>query len=170
MLSPSSREAWLEKEEENICENFYKMKESCFEAHKNCGNFCLLPWHWQIKLSMTPIFSLYTLQDRSGQRQELVGVVYDTNVLGFKGPRRMTVLLPGMNSEGRRIDYKAVSSHDGLIVRYKGKNLEGILAHHSGRNAEELAAAMDRDNFMSPQEAKDFGLIDHVVTRPDAQS
>ena len=55
------------------------------------------------------------------------------------------------------------------ILKMK-KNLEGILAHHSGRNAEELAAAMDRDNFMSPQEAKDFGLIDHVVTRPDPQS
>ncbi|MHC4377447.1 MAG: ATP-dependent Clp protease proteolytic subunit [Planctomycetota bacterium] len=55
------------------------------------------------------------------------------------------------------------------ILKMK-KNLEGILAHHSGRNAEELAAAMDRDNFMSPQEAKDFGLIDHVVTRPDTQS
>ncbi len=55
------------------------------------------------------------------------------------------------------------------ILKMK-KNLEAILAHHSGRSAEELAAAMDRDNFMSPQEAKDFGLIDHVVSRPDLQS
>lgn len=55
------------------------------------------------------------------------------------------------------------------ILKMK-KNLEGILAHHSGRSSEDLAAAMDRDNFMSPQEAKDFGLIDHVVTRPDTQS
>ena len=48
------------------------------------------------------------------------------------------------------------------------KNLEGILAHHSGRTPQELSDACDRDNFMSPQEAKDFGLIDHVVARPDA--
>ncbi len=30
------------------------------------------------------------LGDRSGNRQEIAGVLYDTNVLGFKGPRRMT--------------------------------------------------------------------------------
>ena len=53
------------------------------------------------------------------------------------------------------------------ILKMK-KNLEGILAHHSGRTPQELSDACDRDNFMSPQEAKDFGLIDHVVARPDA--
>ncbi len=53
------------------------------------------------------------------------------------------------------------------ILKMK-KNLEGILAHHSGRTAQELSDACDRDNFMSPQEAKDFGLIDHVVSRPEA--
>jgi len=50
------------------------------------------------------------------------------------------------------------------ILKMK-KNLEAILAGHSGRTQEELATACDRDNFMSPQEAKDFGLIDHVVSR-----
>ena len=54
------------------------------------------------------------------------------------------------------------------ILKMK-RNLEGILAHHSGRSPEELAEACDRDNFMSPEEAKDFGLIDHVVARPDAK-
>ena len=47
-----------------------------------------------------PVKSRSILQDRSSQRQELVGVLYDTNVLGFKGPRRMTVVLPGMSQEG----------------------------------------------------------------------
>lgn len=50
------------------------------------------------------------------------------------------------------------------IMKMK-KNLEGILAFHSGRSAEELAEACQRDNFMSPEEAKDFGLIDHIVAR-----
>ncbi|XP_040580920.1 protein king tubby 1 isoform X2 [Lepeophtheirus salmonis] len=67
------------------------------------------------------------LQDQTSQRKELVGILYDTNVLGFKGPRRMTVILPGMNAEGNRIEFKALSEHDGLIERYKSKNLEGIL-------------------------------------------
>ena len=30
------------------------------------------------------------LGDKAGGRQEITGVLYDTNVLGFKGPRRMT--------------------------------------------------------------------------------
>lgn len=29
-------------------------------------------------------------------RQELVAVIYDTNVLGFKGPRKMTAIVPGI--------------------------------------------------------------------------
>jgi ATP-dependent Clp protease protease subunit len=55
------------------------------------------------------------------------------------------------------------------ILKMK-KNLEGILAHHSGRTPEELSDACDRDNFMSPDEAKAFGLIDHVVSRPAEKS
>ncbi len=35
-------------------------------------------------------------------------MVYDTNVLGFKGPRRMTVILPGMNSDGQRVEFKVI--------------------------------------------------------------
>lgn len=52
------------------------------------------------------------------------------------------------------------------IMKMK-KQLEGIMAHHSGRTPEELSAACDRDNFMSPEEAKEFGLIDHIVARAD---
>lgn len=50
------------------------------------------------------------------------------------------------------------------ILKMK-KQLEGIMAHHAGRSAEELSEACERDNFMSPEEAKDFGLIDHIVAR-----
>lgn len=50
------------------------------------------------------------------------------------------------------------------IMKMK-KQLEHILATHSGRTDEELAKACERDNFMSPGEAKDFGLIDHIVAR-----
>jgi ATP-dependent Clp protease protease subunit len=52
------------------------------------------------------------------------------------------------------------------ILKLK-KRLEAIMAGHAGRTPEELAIACDRDNFMSPDEAKEFGLIDHVLT-PDS--
>lgn len=52
------------------------------------------------------------------------------------------------------------------ILKMKNQ-LEGILAHHAGRTPEELSDACERDNFMSPDEAKTFGLIDHIVARTD---
>ena len=59
------------------------------------------------------------------------------------------------------------------ILKMK-KQLEGIMAQHAGRTAEELSEACERDNFMSPEEAKEFGLIDHIVARvedgPEAAS
>ncbi len=47
------------------------------------------------------------------------------------------------------------------------RKLEDIIAHHTGRSAEEIAQATERDNFLSPEEAKEFGLIDHIVSRPE---
>uniref|UniRef100_A0A6P7G6T5 Protein king tubby n=1 Tax=Diabrotica virgifera virgifera TaxID=50390 RepID=A0A6P7G6T5_DIAVI len=41
------------------------------------------------------------LKDGVIPRQELASVIYDTNVLGFKGPRKMTVIIPGMVDEQR---------------------------------------------------------------------
>jgi ATP-dependent Clp protease protease subunit len=45
------------------------------------------------------------------------------------------------------------------------KKLEEILSEHSGKTAKEVAKATERDNFLSPEEAKKFGLIDHIVAR-----
>lgn len=39
----------------------------------------------------------------------------ETNVLGFKGPRKMTVILPGMTAEHQRVEFKASVEHDSLI-------------------------------------------------------
>ncbi len=45
--------------------------------------------------------------------------------------------------------------------------LEEILAHHSGKSGEEVAKATERDKFMSPEEALEFGLIDQIVARAE---
>jgi len=50
------------------------------------------------------------------------------------------------------------------ILKMK-KRLEEIIGQHTGKTAEQIAAASDRDNFMNPEEAKAFGLIDHIVSR-----
>ena len=46
--------------------------------------------------------------------------------------------------------------------------LNEIYAKHTGQEVDFIADAVDRDKFMSPEEAKEFGIIDEVVTsRPE---
>jgi len=51
------------------------------------------------------------------------------------------------------------------------KRLNGILSKHTGKSIDKVDKACDRDNFMSAQEAKEFGLVDEVVeSRKDVPS
>ncbi len=45
------------------------------------------------------------------------------------------------------------------------ERMNGILAENTGKSVEEVTAACERDNFMTAQEALDFGLIDRVIER-----
>jgi ATP-dependent Clp protease protease subunit len=42
--------------------------------------------------------------------------------------------------------------------------LNEIYANHTGQQIDVIADAVERDNFMSPQEAKEFGLVGEVVS------
>lgn len=53
------------------------------------------------------------------------------------------------------------------ILRLRDE-LNGILAHHTGQTKEKIAQDTDRDNYMSSEEAKAYGLIDEVVSRKPA--
>ncbi|MGI9456279.1 MAG: ClpP family protease [Aeoliella sp.] len=48
------------------------------------------------------------------------------------------------------------------------ETLDQILAHHTGKSAEEIAKARDRDYYLSAQDAVDFGLVDEIMTKPPA--
>jgi ATP-dependent Clp protease protease subunit len=43
------------------------------------------------------------------------------------------------------------------------RRLNEIYVKHTGQTLKKVEAALERDNFMSPEEAKDFGLIDEIV-------
>ena len=61
-----------------------------------------------------------------------------------------------------------IEIHARETLRIK-EELNRKLALHTGRSYEEIVQATDRDNFLSAEEAKAFGLIDEVLTkRPDA--
>ncbi|XP_025021413.1 tubby-related protein 1 [Python bivittatus] len=65
--------------------------------------------------------------DWSNVRQELAAVVYETNVLGFKGPRKMTVVIPGMNSDNERVPIRPRNDNDGLLVRWQNKIMDNLI-------------------------------------------
>ncbi|EDL22574.1 tubby like protein 1, isoform CRA_a, partial [Mus musculus] len=69
--------------------------------------------------------------DVGSLRQELAAVVYETNVLGFRGPRRMTVIIPGMNSDNERVPIRPRNASDGLLVRWQNKTLESLIELHN---------------------------------------
>jgi ATP-dependent Clp protease protease subunit len=52
------------------------------------------------------------------------------------------------------------------ILRMKDA-LNDILVRHTGRSVEDVHKDTDRDNFMSGVEAKDYGIVDHVITNRD---
>ena len=58
-----------------------------------------------------------------------------------------------------------IEIHAREILRLR-EELNGVLAHHTGQPIEVIAQDTDRDNFMSAQDAKSYGLIDEVLTRP----
>jgi ATP-dependent Clp protease, protease subunit len=41
--------------------------------------------------------------------------------------------------------------------------LNELLAQHTGRNIEQIEVETERDRYMSPQEAKDYGIVDEIV-------
>ncbi|OQR72558.1 tubby-related protein 3-like [Tropilaelaps mercedesae] len=65
--------------------------------------------------------------NREHARSEIGAIIYDTNVLGFKGPRKMTVLLPAVDDAMVRHSIRPSSDGDGLIERFRANRFEDVL-------------------------------------------
>lgn len=90
---------------------------------------------------------------------------------GTKGKRyclpnaRVMIHQPSGGAQGQATDIE-IQAREILKMR---KNLNEIYVEQTGQPLEAIERAVERDTFMSAQEAKDFGLIDHIVTeRPFA--
>ena len=77
---------------------------------------------------------------------------------------RIMVHQPSGGFQGQASD---ILRHAEDIMKVK-KRLNEIYVKHTGKDYETIEATLDRDHFMSAEEAKDFGLIDQVLAkRPD---
>ncbi len=63
----------------------------------------------------------------------------------------------GFQGQGTDIEIQARE-----VISLK-RRLEEIYAHHTGRPIDDISRDMERDFFMTPQEAKDYGIIDNVI-------
>ena len=86
---------------------------------------------------------------------------------GTKGKRyslpnsRKMVHQPSAGFQGQATD---IEIHANEVLSLK-KRLNEIYAKHTGKSVDEIKSALERDNFMTPDNAKSFGLIDKVVEK-----
>lgn len=76
---------------------------------------------------------------------------------------RIMIHQPLGGAQGQASDIRIQAEE---IIRIK-KRLNEILSFHTGQAIEQVEVDTDRDNFMSGEEAKAYGLIDHVVANRD---
>jgi len=86
---------------------------------------------------------------------------------GQKGKRfslpnsRIMVHQPSAGFQGQATD---IEIHANEVLSLK-KRLNEIYSNHTGKSPDEIKKALERDNFMTPESAKEFGLIDQVVKK-----
>ena len=85
---------------------------------------------------------------------------------GAKGKRialpnaEIMIHQPSAGTQGKVTDMEIDVEH---FLRTK-KNLNEILASNTGKTAEEVKAASERDHWMTAEEARSFGLVDKIIT------
>ena len=86
---------------------------------------------------------------------------------GAKGKRfslpnsRIMVHQPSAGFQGQATD---IEIHANEVLSLK-KRLNEIYSKHTGKPVDDIKTSLERDNFMTPDNAKDFGLIDKVVDK-----
>jgi ATP-dependent Clp protease protease subunit len=74
---------------------------------------------------------------------------------------RIMLHQPSGGSQGTAADIE-IQAREILFVR---ERMNQIYAANTGQTVDKIQEDLDRDRFMSPDEAKDYGLIDHVITK-----
>jgi len=111
---------------------------------------------------------------------QLIAPDVSTFCIGFAGSMGTVLLTAGAAGKRYSLPNATIHYHPALItgglagsapdieiharelLRLQDRNLD-ILSHHTGQPVEQLRADFQRDRFFTAEEAKEYGLIDHVV-------
>lgn len=74
---------------------------------------------------------------------------------------RIMIHQPSSGAQGTAADIEIQAKE----ILYARARLNQILANHTGQDVERIADDVDRDRFMSPDEAQEYGIIDNVVAK-----
>ena len=74
---------------------------------------------------------------------------------------RIMIHQPLGGAQGQAVDIEIKAKE----ILYHKRRLNELLAHHTGKPLERIEADTERDLFMSEEEAKNYGLIDQVISR-----
>lgn len=88
---------------------------------------------------------------------------------GTKGKRRalphsrILIHQPLGGAQGQATDVEIQARE---MIRIK-RQLNELMAHHTGQSVKQIEKDTDRDNIMTPNEAKEYGLVDQVIVKID---
>ncbi len=100
--------------------------------------------------------------DKSNLRQELAAVHYETNVLGFKGPRKMTTIIPALNYDHKFIEVHPTQENETLLERWKNNQMTDLLELHNKQpvwSDETQAFVLNFHGRVTQASVKNFQLV-----------
>ncbi|KAG8232624.1 hypothetical protein J437_LFUL012980 [Ladona fulva] len=88
--------------------------------------------------------------------------LFETNVLGFKGPRKMTVILPGMTHDQKRLAICPYSENESLLECWKNKNMDKLIELHNKTpvwNDESQSYVLNFHGRVTQASVKNFQIV-----------
>lgn len=103
-----------------------------------------------------------SFRNQAAIRQELAAVHYETNVLGFKGPRKMVAVIPAMTYDHKRIAIQPVRDSETMLERWKANQMTNLLPLHNKQpvwSDETQAYVLNFHGRVTQASVKNFQLV-----------
>ncbi|KAI9491595.1 tubby C-terminal-like domain-containing protein [Zychaea mexicana] len=95
-------------------------------------------------------------------REEMGAVLYDPNILGFKGPRKMTILMHTLTRDGKRPEFRPASESETLLSKYREGGSRDLLVLHNKSpqwNEETQSFVLNFSGRVTQASVKNFQIV-----------